>query len=118
VATGATKPPGGDDHEQARRLGWPIGVTERSTATELVERAILAADRLDVDAVLGAFVAGVGASAPRGPGTSCRRASCPTWRPPRSRRYSRRQVAVALDPVPGRPSANRLLRGRAVHNIS
>ncbi|MDG4828993.1 hypothetical protein O7627_06685 [Solwaraspora sp. WMMD1047] len=66
VATGATEPPGEDDREQARRLGWPIGVPERSTAAELVDRAIAAADRLDLDAVLGAFVAGVGASAPRG----------------------------------------------------
>nr|MDT0658519.1 hypothetical protein [Micromonospora sp. DSM 115978] len=66
VATGATEPPGEDDHQQARRLGWPVGVAERSTAADLVERASLAVDRLDVDAVLGAFVAGVGASAPRG----------------------------------------------------
>lgn len=66
VAAGATGPPDDEDLAEARRRGWPLGVEERWTAGELVERAIGAADRLDPDAVLGAFVAGVGASAPRG----------------------------------------------------
>lgn len=45
--------------------GWPVGTTEIWTSGEVLERSVAAADALDEDAVLGAFVAGLG-SAPRG----------------------------------------------------
>ncbi len=54
-----------EDIAAAEGFGWPVRSTERWTPQEIVERATVAADALDVDAVLGAFVAGLG-SAPRG----------------------------------------------------
>ncbi|MGO4202987.1 hypothetical protein AB4Z09_14810 [Rhodococcus sp. TAF43] len=54
-----------EDVVAAARLGWPVHATERWTPSEIVERTTAAADSLDPDAVLAAFVAGLG-SAPRG----------------------------------------------------
>lgn len=54
-----------EDVAAAEGFGWPVRSTERWTPREIVERATVAADALDIDAVLGAFVAGLG-SAPRG----------------------------------------------------
>jgi hypothetical protein len=53
------------DLAAARDTGWPVDVSERWTAREIVDRASAAAASLDEDAVLAAFVAGLG-SAPRG----------------------------------------------------
>ncbi|MFJ4769560.1 hypothetical protein ACIP88_10625 [Streptomyces uncialis] len=66
VATGATAPPDEDDLAEAHRLGRPIGVKEEWAAGEIVARSVEAARVLDPDAVLSAFAAGVGGSAPRG----------------------------------------------------
>ncbi|MER5499914.1 hypothetical protein ABT096_22300 [Streptomyces sp. NPDC002561] len=59
--------PSGDpsDAAAARRAGWPVREPERWSASEIVERAAAAAAALHEDAVLAAFVAGLG-SAPRG----------------------------------------------------
>lgn len=54
-----------EDVAAARRAGWAVREPERWTAREIVERAVAAAAALDEEAVLGAFVAGLG-SAPRG----------------------------------------------------
>ncbi|MCA1007792.1 hypothetical protein LCL87_18935 [Rhodococcus hoagii] len=54
-----------EDVAAAEGFGWPVRSTERWTPPEIVERATVAADAIDVDGVLGAFVAGLG-SAPRG----------------------------------------------------
>ncbi|GAA1798996.1 hypothetical protein GCM10009682_20770 [Luedemannella flava] len=53
------------DLAAARDAGWPVRHIDRWSAREVVERAVEAADRLHEDAVLAAFVAGLG-SAPRG----------------------------------------------------
>lgn len=53
------------DLDAARGAGWPVREPERWSAREIVERAVAAASALDEDAVLAAFVAGLG-SAPRG----------------------------------------------------
>jgi hypothetical protein len=53
------------DRAAAERFGWPVGATEHWTPVEVFERSIAAAEALDADMVLAAFVAGLG-SAPRG----------------------------------------------------
>lgn len=53
------------DVSAARRAGWPVREPEQWGASEIVERAVTAASALHEEAVLGAFVAGLG-SAPRG----------------------------------------------------
>ncbi|GAB3617764.1 hypothetical protein GCM10027416_23210 [Okibacterium endophyticum] len=63
---GAVEPPTPADLESARAAGWPVGEREAWLASEIVDRAIAAADALSSDAVLSAFVAGIGGSAPRG----------------------------------------------------
>lgn len=59
--------PSGDpaDVVAAHRAGWPLHQREQWAAPEIVERAVSAAAALHEDAVLPAFVAGLG-SAPRG----------------------------------------------------
>lgn len=59
--------PSGDpaDVAAAHREGWPVREREQWSAPEVVERAVSAAEALDEDTVLSAFVAGLG-SAPRG----------------------------------------------------
>lgn len=54
-----------EDLAAAGRAGWPVRVTERWHAQEIVERAVAAAGALDEEAVVAAFVAGLGSS-PRG----------------------------------------------------
>lgn len=54
-----------EDVGAAESFGWPVRATERWRPSEIVERAVAAADALDEETVLGAFVAGFG-SAPRG----------------------------------------------------
>lgn len=54
-----------DDLAAAAAEGWPIRDEERYTADEVFGRSIDAANALDEEAVLGAFVAGLG-SAPHG----------------------------------------------------
>ena len=53
------------DHDAARDAGWPVDEVEEWSAHEIVERATEAAAVLDEQAVLAAFVAGLG-SAPCG----------------------------------------------------
>lgn len=66
IATGSALPPGEDDLAQAHQFGWPIAAKEEWTAGEIVDRAVRAAQVLHPDAVLSAFVAGIGGSSPRG----------------------------------------------------
>lgn len=47
----------------AASFGWPIRAVERLTPTDVFERSITAVSALDEDAVLGAFVAGLGSAA-------------------------------------------------------
>ena len=54
-----------EDVATAEALGWPVRALQTWTPDEIVERAIAAAAVLDENAVLAAFVAGLG-SAPRG----------------------------------------------------
>ncbi|MFB7917383.1 hypothetical protein [Streptomyces sp. NPDC056061] len=54
-----------EDRAAARRAGWPVGEAESWGAAGIVERAVAAAGVLREEAVLAAFVAGLG-SAPRG----------------------------------------------------
>jgi hypothetical protein len=54
-----------DDAAVAASSGWPIRAVERFTPAEIFERSVAAASALDEEAVLGAFVAGLG-SAPSG----------------------------------------------------
>ncbi|MFC7478843.1 hypothetical protein ACFQX7_00560 [Luedemannella flava] len=50
------------DLAAARDAGWPVRHIDRWSAREVVERAVEAADRLHEDAVLAAFVAGLGSA--------------------------------------------------------
>ncbi|MFF5624691.1 hypothetical protein ACFY5A_04940 [Microbacterium sp. NPDC012755] len=50
------------DEAEAESSGWPIRSVERCTPVEIVERSITAATALDEDAVLGAFIAGLGSA--------------------------------------------------------
>ncbi|MFE6996121.1 hypothetical protein ACFVAE_09210 [Microbacterium sp. NPDC057659] len=54
-----------DDMTLAESAGWPVHAVERFTPVEIFERSVAAASALDEEAVLGAFVAGLG-SAPSG----------------------------------------------------
>lgn len=51
------------DVAAATSFGWPIRAVERLTPTDVFERSITAVSALDQDAVLGAFVAGLGSAA-------------------------------------------------------
>jgi hypothetical protein len=62
---GVAGPPDPADLAAATGAGWPVGVTERWQARDLVERAVELVAVLDSQAVLAAFVAGLG-STPRG----------------------------------------------------
>ncbi|WP_439902086.1 hypothetical protein [Microbacterium azadirachtae] len=62
---GAEKSNDHGDTAEAESLGWPVGTVERLAPVDVFERSIAAASTLDEDAVLGAFVAGLG-SAPHG----------------------------------------------------
>lgn len=65
TVTGAAQSRDPEDVAAVERLGWPVRTTERWTPSEVLERSVVAARVLDEDAVLAAFVAGLG-SAPRG----------------------------------------------------
>ena len=51
------------DVAAASSFGWPIREVERFTPADVFERSITAASALGEDAVLGAFVAGLGSAA-------------------------------------------------------
>lgn len=50
------------DFAEAESSGWPVRTVERHTPHEIFERSIATATALDEDAVLGAFVAGLGSA--------------------------------------------------------
>ncbi|GAB3922781.1 hypothetical protein GCM10011575_43800 [Microlunatus endophyticus] len=50
---------------EASGFGWPVGTTEEWAPSGVLDRSIAAAEALDPDAVLAAYVAGLGSS-PRG----------------------------------------------------
>lgn len=47
---------------EAEQFGWPVRTLERLTPTEILDRSVAAVSALDEDAVLGAFVAGLGSA--------------------------------------------------------
>lgn len=65
TVVGASRSQDPEDVAEAERLGWPVGAVERWTPLDVLDRCVAAADALDENAVLAAFVAGLG-SAPRG----------------------------------------------------
>ncbi len=65
TVTGAPRSDDPADLAAARAAGWPVRHVEQWSAHEIVDRATAAAAELDEQAVLAAFVAGLG-RAPRG----------------------------------------------------